>query len=58
MERQNEGRTRSSGMKFSDMFNLVVDEDMPDDEILFKFPEGQEHKNIRIINVNLGKTWK
>ncbi len=28
-----------------------VDENMPDGELLLRFPKGQEHKNIRIINL-------
>ncbi len=40
-----------------DMVKLEVDENMPDGEVLLRFPKGQEHKNIRIINIgtDLGK---
>ncbi len=30
---------------------VVLVEDMPDDELHFEFPEGQEHKNIRLVNI-------
>lgn len=30
---------------------LEIDEKMPDGEALIKFPEGQEHKNVRIVNI-------
>lgn len=35
------------------IFKIENDEDMPDDEVLLKFPKGQEHKNIRIVNIGV-----
>lgn len=34
-------------------FAVIIDEDIPDNEALLKFPEGQEHKNIRIVNIGV-----
>lgn len=32
---------------------LVQQKDMPDNEVLLKFPKGQGHKNIRIVNIGV-----
>lgn len=38
-------------MNLSDIFKIEIDEDMKPNELLLKFPKGQEHKNIRIVNI-------
>ena len=42
-------------MKLFDLFEIEIDEEMSDNEVLLKFPEGQEYKNIRIINIGSGE---
>ena len=32
---------------------IELDENMPEDEILLRFPKGQKNKNIRIINIGV-----
>lgn len=39
-----------------DKIKFEVDEDMPDGELLLRFPKGQKHKNVRIINIETGSS--
>lgn len=34
-------------------FKIEIDENMPNDEVLLKFPKGQEYKNFRIVNIGV-----